>query len=198
MFLHETICSWLEGQRGRSSLSLGALVPRISPEDTSQEKQPSPKFEDLTDAWRQTKQGESMLESPGRLQDPWEEDQEGGLAGEPALSRKTEPPQLPQARLASRWRGRCPRLGPHTGRATLCLLTQQCVCRQSPSLLTKWIWSGSCSSIENISFASAQIPPSGSATIADAIGKNTPTLQDGFLDLMPIPTELLETPDRLL
>lgn len=73
-----------------------------------------------------------MLESPGRLQVPWEEDQEGALAGEPALSRKAEPPQLPQARLASRWQGRCPELGPHAGRATLRLLTQQRVRKAHP------------------------------------------------------------------
>ena len=41
-------------------------------------------------------------------------------------------------------------------------------------------------------------PPSGTAMLAEAVGKNILTLQDDFLGFTPIPTELLETPDRLL
>lgn len=138
---------------------------------------------------RPTQQGESVLEGPDRLRDPRKERRAGGRA---CLKQKRELPQLPPARLGSRWQGWCPELGPTLSRRySAC--SHECVCTDKAHPRYK-------GNLESILLLPSKrlLPCSWDASLGrSCAGKSS--LPAGCLSWpMPTPTELLETPDRLL
>lgn len=141
--------------------------------------------------------GESVLAGPGGPLDGWRRTgKEGWHASGPRQESRADPASL---RLGLRPGGR------EAARSTLPGRTPPAhtsnVSTTKPVLASKANLESTLLICRKHAISSS-LPPAphspGAATLADAAGETALTLQDDFLGFTPIPTELLETPDRLL